>query len=70
MTNGIYRIKVKGMLDESRAAWFEGWAISGEAEDITTLTGRVADQAALHGVLAKIRNLNLPIISVNCVEPD
>lgn len=70
MTNGIYRIKIKGVLDENRAAWFEGWSIAMEQEGTTTLTGRVADQAALHGVLVKIRNLNLPIVSVNCVEPD
>jgi hypothetical protein len=69
MTQGIYRIKVKGRLDSSRSEWFEGWTITPDEDGNTLLTGRVADQSALHGVLIKIRNLNLPIVSVNCVEP-
>ena len=70
MTRGIYQIKVKGHLDTSRSEWFEGWTIIQENDGTTVLTGRVIDQSALHGVLIKIRNLNMPIISVNCVEPD
>jgi len=70
MTQGIYRIKVKGQLDSSRSEWFEGWTITPDEDGNTMLTGRVADQSALHGVLIKIRNLNLPIVSVNCVEPE
>ena len=70
MTQGIYQIKVKGRLDSSRSEWFEGWSITLEGDGTTTFTGQVADQSALHGVLLKIRNLNLPIVSVNCVEPD
>jgi len=70
MTRGIYQIKVKGHLDTSRSEWFEGWTISKENDGNTLLTGPVTDQSALHGVLIKIRNLNLPIVSVNCVEPD
>lgn len=70
MTQGVYQIKVKGHLDSSRSDWFEGWAITREQDGTTTLTGREADQAALHGVLVKIRNLNLPIISVNCIKSE
>ena len=70
MTQGVYRIKVKGKLDSSRSEWFEGWTITPEDDGTTVLTGRVADQSALHGVLIKIRNLNLPIVSVNCVGPE
>ena len=70
MTQGIYRIKVKGQLDSSRSEWFEGWTITPEEDGTTMLTGQVVDQATLHGVLIKIHNLNLPIVSVNCVEPD
>ena len=70
MTQGVYQIRVKGQLDKSRSEWFEGWTITSEDDGTTLLTGRVADQSALHGMLNKIRNLNLPIVSVNCVEPE
>jgi len=70
MTQGVYQIKVKGRLDNSRSEWFEGWTITPDEDGNTILTGRVADQSALHGVLIKIRNLNLPIVSVNCVDPE
>ena len=69
MVQGIYRIEIKGQLDKSRSEWFEGWTITQE-EDTTVLTGQVVDQSALHGVLNKIHNLNLPIVSVNCVKPE
>ncbi len=69
MTQGNYQIKVGGRLDNSRSEWFEGWTITPEEDGTTILTGQVADQAALHGVLIKIHNLNLQIISVNCIEP-
>ena len=77
---GIYQIVVKGHLDEELSYWFEGLTIEPDfGEDgtpITTFTVQIADQAALHGVLAKIRDLNLPLISVypagaaRQVEPD
>lgn len=70
MGQGVYQIRVKGQLDSSRSEWFEGWTITPEDGGITVLTGRVADQSALHGVLIKIRNLNLAIVSVNCVAPE
>jgi len=60
----IYRIRVKGNLDLKWADWFDGFAIMPEEEDETLLVGPVADQAALHGMLNKIRDLGLPILSV------
>ena len=59
----IYQIRVQGRLDESWSDWFEGMTIVPQSA-ITTLTGPVADQAALHGILDKIWNLNLALISV------
>ena len=70
MTQGVYRIRVRGKLDSSRSEWFEGWTITPEEDGTTTLSGWVADQSALHGVLTKIRNLNLPIVAVRCVGAD
>ena len=71
---GLYEIKVKGHIDEAWSAWFEDMAIkTGFAEDgtpVTTFTGPIIDQAALHGVLGKIRDINMPLISVNQVEID
>jgi hypothetical protein len=73
---GEYEIVVKGHLDEQLSYWFEDLTMNtGYNEDgtpITTLVGRFADQAALHGVLATIRDMNLPLISVcpvNTVTP-
>jgi len=66
----IYQIKVKGYLDNKWSPWFDGFAITPQANDETMLTGPVADQAALHGLLAKIRDLGLPLVSVNCVQPN
>jgi hypothetical protein len=53
----MYRIEVQGRLDESWTSWFDDMTI-------TTLSGVVADQAALHGLLARIRDLGLPLLSV------
>jgi hypothetical protein len=63
----IYRIRVKGHLGDGRADWFEGLTISQEEEGITVMVGPIADQAALYGLLVKLRNLCLPLISVNRV---
>ncbi len=71
---GEYVIKVKGHLDERKSYWFEGMTmITGFDEDgqpVTMFCGSLADQAALHGVLAKIRDMNLPLISVSQAKPD
>ena len=66
-----YQIKVPGHLDESWSDWAGGMTITVESQDdgppITTLTGVVADQAALHGLLRRLYSLGLPLISVNWV---
>lgn len=62
---GMYEIRVKGNLDPKWSDWFDGMAILAKPDDETVLTGQVADQAALHGMLAKIRDLGLPLL---CVE--
>ncbi len=64
-----YEIRVKGILDERWTAWFEGLRIAAAGED-TVITGAVADQAALHGLLTKIRDLGLFLISVRHLDPD
>ena len=63
-----YRIKLKEHLDPKWSDWFEQMAISTEG-DQTMLTGPVADQAALHGLLIRIRDLNLTLLSVERLEP-
>lgn len=62
-----YRIKVQGRLTENWSDWFSGMTIKFES-DITILTGAVADQAALRGILSRIWDLNLTLISVNRVD--
>ena len=63
-----YQIKIQGHLDEYWSEWFDDLAITYDEQDHTLLTGRVADQCALHGLLKKVRDLGLPLISVNPVE--
>ena len=65
---GEYQIRVKGSLDKKWSDWFDGFRISLQANDETLLTGPVADQAALHGLLAKIRDLGLPLLLVQRVS--
>ena len=65
----VYRIKLKGRLDHRWSEWFEQMAISTEG-DKTFLTGPVADQSALHGLLIRIRDLNLTLLSVERTKPD
>lgn len=66
---GLYEIRIKGHLDDRWAGRFEGLTITRADNGETLLTGRVADQAALHGWLRKVRDLALPLISVMEVEP-
>ena len=66
---GRYEIRVKGHLDARWAAWFDGLGIAHGSDGTTIIHGPVADQAALHGLLQKIRDLGLPLISVNHVAP-
>lgn len=60
----IYEIRVKGNLEPGWSDWFDGFTVTREQNEETVLTGRVCDQPALHGFLAKIRDLGLPLISV------
>ena len=64
-----YEICIKGHLDDKWADWFEGLTITREDNGETLLTGPVVDQAALHGVLRKVRDVGLPLLSVVCVKP-
>ena len=64
-----YEIRIKGHLDDRWADWFEGLTFTHESDGTTLLDGPLTDQAALHGVLNKIRDLGLPIISVQLVRP-
>jgi hypothetical protein len=59
-----YEIRVKGVLDARWSAWFDGLQVSSNDRAETTITGRVADQAALHGLLAKVRDLGLELLEV------
>jgi len=71
MASTHYEITVEGHLDRSHwSRWFEGMQVTVTAEDTTLIAGPVADQAALHGLLAKIRDLGLPLVSVKRVEND
>lgn len=63
-----YTIRLRGHLDRRWADWFDGLALTLEADGTTLLTGPLADQAALHGVFTKIRDLGLPILSVHLIE--
>jgi len=65
---GIYRIKVKGILDRKWSDWFDGFDIRYEVDDETLLMGLVRDQAALHGMLTKIRDLGLALLTVQRIE--
>jgi hypothetical protein len=65
-----YEIRIKGHLENRWADWFEGLTITREDNGETRLTGPVPDQAALHGLLRKVRDLGLPLIAVIRIEPD
>jgi hypothetical protein len=65
---GIYEIRIKGHLDDKWADRFEGLTITLEEDGDTLLTGPVVDQAALHGLLKKVRDLGMPLVSVSPVE--
>ena len=64
-----YEIRLKGHLDDRWTDWFGGLTITLEDNGDTLLTGPVVDQAALHGLLKKVRDLGMPLVSVNPVEP-
>ena len=67
---GRYEIRLGGHLDARWAAWFDGLGLRRESDGTTIIHGPIADQAALHGLLAKVRDTGLPLVSLICVEPD
>jgi hypothetical protein len=67
--NSRYEIRVKGILDGRWAAWFENLQVTSDGEE-TVISGPLADQAALQGLLAKVRDLGLFLISVRHLDPD
>ena len=69
-TFGRYEIRLKGHLDARWAAWFDGLSLTHEGDGTTVIHGQIVDQAALHGVLRRVRDLGLPLISVVHVEAD
>jgi len=66
----IFQIRIKGHLGRRWANWFEGMSITLEDNGDTLITGPVADQAALFGMVKKVRDLGLPLISINRLYPD
>ena len=67
--SGLYEIRIKGHLGDRWSDWFGGLTITLEDNGDTLLTGTVVDQAALHGLLKRIRDLGMPLLSVNFVNP-
>ena len=66
----IYEIRVQGHLDQHWSEWFDGLTISHESDGSTLLRGPLVDEAALHGVLIKVRNLALPLLAVSREHTD
>ena len=66
----VFEIRLKGYLEARWELWFDGLTVTLEENGNTLLSGPLADQAALHGILKKVRDLGLILLSVNSVEPD
>ena len=66
----VYQIRIKGYLGDQWTDWFDGLTITLEDNGDTLLTGLVVDQAALHGLLKKVRDLGMPLLSVDRVQPN
>ena len=67
---GRYEIRLKGHLDNRWAIWFDGMTLTTNSDGTTTLDGIVVDQSALHGLLQKVRDAGMPLVSVTRIEPD
>ena len=65
-----YEIRLQGRLDARWAAWFDGLGLTHEGDGTTVIRGAVADQAALHGLLKRVGDLGLPLISVTQIDPE
>jgi hypothetical protein len=66
---GRYEIRLKGHLNARWAAWFDGLTLTQDSDGITVISGPVIDQAALHGLLHKVRDVGLPLVSVARIDP-
>ena len=66
---GRYEIRVKGHLASRWAAWFDGMSLTNESDGTTSIRGPVTDQAALHGLLQRLRDTGLPLLSVIQLDP-
>ena len=66
----VFQFRIKGHLSQQWQDWFEGLIITLEEEGNTLLSGSVVDQSALHGILKKIRDLGMPLLSVNSADPN
>ena len=64
-----YRIRVDGHLDDHWSGWFDGLTLTHESDGTTSISGVVSDQAALHGMLMKVRDLGVTLISVEVIDP-
>lgn len=65
----VYEIRLQGRFDDRWGTWFDGFQLTAEADGTTTLTGPVTDQAALHGLLRRIGDLGVTLISINATLP-
>jgi len=68
--NGTYRLRVAGHLDDRWSSWFEGLTIEPYDDGTCTITGEVADQAQLHGILARLRDIGVPLVSLSALDDD
>jgi hypothetical protein len=67
---GRYEIRLKGHLDARWVAWFDGLSLTPQSDGTTVIHGPVADQAALYGLLQRVRDIGVPLVSVVRIEPD
>ena len=70
MSKSVWQIKIKGLLDPGWSDWFDGWTVIPQEDGTTLLRGLPVDQAGLHGLLVKIRDLNMELVSVCCCGPE